>query len=264
MDQGSRRGQGSIPNHPRSARSCDPWSLGAVTAGRGDHGSGVPLTGHFLLAECRYLHTQQARADKPCRTPVAGEWYYFRSHNRARRHSDGHVVDPELPRWMALQPAVDRQNRGRRRVERDDIRGVGFVMLFSNRETLLFYKGLAKRPGDVAPGLRNIPGDLRRRFRDLRSLPLREAIGFRGSSEEVLPQGVAARMPRVVAATRWVLGIILVGLLFVLLSVLLSGGWQTAAEFVASTAFITGWSLFRCGIWKKKIQTGYAKGCAKE
>ncbi|MCK9922249.1 hypothetical protein MXD61_10215 [Frankia sp. AgPm24] len=65
---------------------------------------------------------------------------------------------------------------------------MGFVMLFSNRETLLFYKGLAKRPGDVAPGLRNIPGDLRRRFRDLRSLPLREAIGFRGSSEEVLPK----------------------------------------------------------------------------
>lgn len=214
--------------------------------------------------QCKYFHTQQARTDKPCRSPVAGEWYYCRAHNRDIVYGDGHRVEPKLERWMALQPAVDRQNRGRRKVERHDIRGVGFVMLFSNRETLLFYKGLAKRPREVLPGLRTIPGDFRRRFQDLRRLPLREALGFRQADGENLPLGVAAHMDRVVTATRWVLGSILIGLLFILLSVLLSGGWQTIAEFVASTAFITGWSLFRYGIWKEEdsdwIREGLREG----
>lgn len=187
---------------------------------------------------CKYYHTQQRRLDKPCRTPVAGEWHYCRNHNKPKRMSDGHLCNPSIQRWQ------ERAINGL--VERTDIRGVGFVMLISNSETLLFYKGLARRPRDVLPGLQELPRRWRQswaRVRQMRPADLFE----RGVNEG--PLGVTSRMPRVIKATRLTLATYAAGLISVGVSALFHGGAQVIAQYIATAAFIIAWEAFRFGVW---------------
>jgi hypothetical protein len=196
------------------------------------------MRGTTWPVSCKYYHTQQRRLDKPCRTAVAGEWHYCRAHNKPKRMSDGHFCDPSLQRWQ------ERTANGV--VDRSDIRGVGFVRLISNAETLLFYKGLARRPGDIWRGRHDMPRRWRQgweRIRDLRPADL-----F-ASKQGESPLGVATRMPRVVKATRLTLATYATGLLAVGVSALLSGGPQTVAQYVATMAFILAWEAFRFGVW---------------
>jgi hypothetical protein len=202
------------------------------------------LRGTTWPVMCKYYHTQQRRRDKPCRTPVPGEWYYCRHHRKHKIMSDGHRCDPSLQRWQA------RDRRSGRIFERSDIRGVGLVQLFSNRETLLFYKGLPRRPRDVVPGI--LPGELKRRwqreFSRLREVRLKDI--FRDT--EAAPQGVSSRMPRVVIATRFVLISYAIGLLTVGISVFVNGTSQVIEQYYATVAFILAWNGFRFGVLKDK------------
>lgn len=196
------------------------------------------MRGTTWPVSCKYYHTQQRRLDKPCRTPVAGEWYYCRAHKKPKRMSDGHFCEPSTQRWQ------ERTADGV--VDRSDIRGVGFVRLISNTETLLFYKGLARRPGDILNGLRDLPRRWRQGWKRVREL--RPADVFARSSSEG-PLGVASRMPRVVKATRLTLATYAIGLLAVGVSVLLHGSAQAVAQYVATIAFIIAWEAFRFGVW---------------
>lgn len=154
------------------------------------------MRGRTWPVMCKYYRTQQRRADKSCRVLVAGEWHYCRHHKKAKEMSGGYDCDPKLQRWQA-------RSKSGAVIERGDMRGVGFVRLLSNRETMLFHKGIAKRPLDVLSGLR--PRLLRERWarglarvRELRPRDLIE----RGDAS---PQGVTSRMPKVVQATRFTL-----------------------------------------------------------
>lgn len=187
---------------------------------------------------CKYYHTQQRRLDKPCRTPVAGEWHYCRAHNKPKRMSDGHFCDPSLQRWQ--------ERTGNGIVERTDIRGVGFVRLISNTETLLFYKGLARRPRDILHSLHDIPNRWHQgwsRIREVRPSDLFASKGGKG------PLGVAARMPQVVKATRITLATYSGGLIAVGASALLDGTAEAVAQYMATIAFIISWEIFRFGVW---------------
>jgi hypothetical protein len=192
---------------------------------------------------CKYYHTQQHRADKACRTPVVGEWYYCRHHRKPKIMSDGHRCDPSVQRWQA-------RTRGGVLKERSDVRGVGFVQLLSNRETLLFYKGLARRPADVLPGL--FPRELSRRW--TRELDRLRRIQFRDIFErsKVVPQGVSVRMPQVVQATRFALAAYAVGLLAVGVSVFYEGTSQIMQQYDATASFILAWNAFRFGILRSE------------
>lgn len=187
---------------------------------------------------CKYYHTQQRRWDKPCRTPVAGEWHYCRHHRKVKRMSDGHICEPSIQRW-------EKRLLDGRIVERSDIRGIGFVQLISNSETLLFYKGLARRPADVIPGLAELPGRWRRGLARLRQIRLPDLL----SPPAQGPSGVAERMPRVVKATRLTLVTYAAGLVAVGVSVLLNGGAQAVAQYIATISFIVAWEAFRFGVW---------------
>lgn len=103
-------------------------------------------------------------------------------------------------------------------MDRDDVRGVGFVTLLSNRETLLFYRGVAKDPAEVFRGLRRLHIQFASGFRALRALSWKTI--FRAPS--VGPAGVTERMPRVVRATRISLICFGVALMLVVVSVLTS------------------------------------------
>lgn len=201
--------------------------------------------GTLWPVKCKYFHTQQRRADKPCRTPVLGEWHYCLHHRKRKVMSDGHVCDPALQRWQA-------RLRGGKLVERSDIRGAGFVQLISNRETLLFYKGIARRPRDVTPGL--LPRELKRRWRQgaerIRHLRPQDII----KRSDETPLGVAERMPRVIIATRTSLIAYVIGLIAVGASITVSGGSQTMEQYNAAAAFIISWNSFRFGVWKDEAK----------
>lgn len=198
------------------------------------------LRGGTWPVYCKYFHTQQARSDKPCRVIVAGEWRYCRHHNRPKKMADGHLCDPGIPRW---------QSRIRGRViERDDIRGVGFVSLLSNRETLLFYKGIARRPGDVWRGVPALPSRFSDGLRLIRDMSWRDVMLGSGSS----PSGVTERMPRVVTATRWTLSAFAAALLLVVITVFFPDGpWRRSFQYLSTASFFLAWSAVQLGIWKK-------------
>ncbi len=200
------------------------------------------LRGRVWPVTCKYYHTQQARLDKPCRTPVPGEWKYCRHHKKpGRRMSDGHVI-LDIPRWQ-------QKARNGQYVDRADIRGVGFISLMSSRETFLFYKGIAKRPRLLWRRRRELLASWRAGARRFRTLRPRDLIPRRSSAEEA-PIGVADRMPRVVRATRLTLVAFASGLVLVGASVISAGGWRVGYQYAAATAFVLAWQAIRFGVWK--------------
>jgi hypothetical protein len=56
-------------------------------------------------------------------------------------------------------------------------------------------------------------------------------------------------MPRVVRATRLTLAAYAAGLIAVGTSVLLHGGAQVTAQYIATYSFILAWESFRFGVW---------------
>lgn len=200
------------------------------------------LRGRVWPVACKYYHTQQSRSDKPCRTIVPGEWKYCRHHKKPGRvMSDKHEVI-KIPRWQE-------KTRSGQFVDRADIRGVGFVSLLSNRETFLFYKGVAKRPLHVLTRWRELGLSWRDGWRQIRKLRPRDIIRRRPSSTAT-PSGVADRMPRVVRATRLTLGSFALALGLVGASVISDGGWRVGYQYGAVAAFILSWAAIRFGVWK--------------
>jgi len=197
------------------------------------------MRGTIWPVPCKYFHTQQRRSDKACRMVVPGEWYYCRHHRHRKEMSDHHQCDPRIPRWQ-------KRVGGGKLVERRDIRGVGFVRLLSTSETLLFHKGVARRPRQVWPGVKELSGRYRRGAARLRGLRPRDVL--RKSEER--PAGVAARMPRVVYATRITLVSFLVGMLAVGVSVLVGKDIRAVPQYVATICFILAWDVLRFSVWK--------------
>ncbi|MEV6160243.1 hypothetical protein AB0L53_58910 [Nonomuraea sp. NPDC052129] len=134
-------------------------------------------------------------------------------------------------------------------MDRMDIRGVGFVSLLSNRETFLFYKGIAKRPGLVCRRWRELLKSWREGLRRFRAIRPRDLIPKRASAEQV-PSGVAERMPRVVRATRLTLVSFALGLALVVASVIAEGTWGAGYQYAAAASFILAWEAIRFGVWK--------------
>jgi hypothetical protein len=200
------------------------------------------LRGRVWPVACKYYHTQQSRADKPCRTPVPGEWKYCRHHKKPGRvMSDGHVII-DIPRWQ-------KKLRNGRFVDRDDMRGVGFVSLLSNRETFLFYKGIAKRPRLVIRRWRELLESWKEGLRRFRTLRPRDLLPKRVSAGQA-PSGVAERMPRVVRATRLTLVSFALGLALVAATIITEGNWRAGCQYAAAAAFVLAWEAIRFGVWK--------------
>lgn len=196
------------------------------------------LRGRVWPVACMYYHTQQRREDRPCRVLVPGEWKYCHHHKHAKVMSDGHCCDPALNRWEERVGGAKR--------ERSDIRGVGFISLLSNRNTLLFHKGIARRPGTVVKDLPEVWRQFIQGFRNFNGLSIRRIF----SASTHGPVGVSARMPRVVRATRTTLVAFGIGLVLTGVSVILSHVSQALTQYTATTAFMVAWNSLRFGIWR--------------
>jgi hypothetical protein len=58
--------------------------------------------GMLLRISCDYPLTTSKRSS-PCKNPTLGEWHRCHQHrHRWQRLTDGHVVDPDLPRWLRI------------------------------------------------------------------------------------------------------------------------------------------------------------------
>ena len=184
---------------------------------------------------------------EPCRNWTHGEWRRCRIHNSVWSHArrrDRHQVNPHrILRWETL-------NKRGQVIERDDIYGRGFVFMRSRRIGLLYYKGFARPPSNLIPG---IPQGIAQRWRLLRILlrRLRE-VGLRGlwAPDRSTRSGVSLLLPEVIKATRAVLVLFATGLLFVGAAMLLRGGTKIAVEWAATAAFIAAWMVTRNGIWE--------------
>ncbi|MEV4565169.1 hypothetical protein AB0K12_15495 [Nonomuraea sp. NPDC049419] len=118
----------------------------------------------------------------------------------------------------------------------------------SNRETFLFYKGIAKPLKLVWRRKRELITSWRAGARRFRALRLKDLIPKRAPVE--IPLGIADRMPRVVRATRLTLVAFAMGLVSVGLSVITTRGWQVGYQYAAAAAFVLAWQAIRFGVWK--------------
>jgi hypothetical protein len=125
--------------------------------------------GMLLRISCDYPLTTSKRSS-PCKNPTLGEWHRCHQHrHRWQRLTDGHVVDPDLPRWQTIGP-------GGIRMERADRHGEGMIRAYSRTIGLLYNRGYARRPSEVKRLVPELLADYRNRWRELRKAAQAVAI----------------------------------------------------------------------------------------
>ncbi|UFS95582.1 hypothetical protein [Nocardia huaxiensis] len=191
---------------------------------------------------CEYPLTTTGHS---CRNRVFGEWQRCHLHRPGRQRRNGRTVR-KLLRWQTIR-------RGSL-IEREDIRGRGFVRDRTHARGLLYYRGFA-RP------LRNVIGfvptwfnerreDIAKLIAQLRvdgALDLRAL--FTGAAGRTARSGVSSRLPQVLWATRLTLILVVAGLVLVGFAASRNydpGEWH---NYIATFAFIAAWTVARWGIW---------------
>jgi hypothetical protein len=183
---------------------------------------------------CAYPRTTTGKG--PCRNRVLGEWRRCRLHRTTwRRRSDRHLVDPNLRRWQTLW-------RGQV-VEVEHLQGSGFLRSRSELIGVLYYRGFARPPRDVARLLPLLIAEYRRRLGQLR-----EALAQRrqasSSSREVGGAGGSLVLADTIEATRFVVGLLAIGLGFIGVGIALRQRAPTAAASRATLEYSAVFFLY--------------------
>jgi Family of unknown function (DUF6188) len=145
--------------------------------------------GMLLRINCDYPITTSKESD-PCKNKTLGEWHRCHQHrHRWQRLTDGHVVDPDLPRWQTIGP-------GGIRMERPDRYGEGMLRARSRKIGLLYHRGYARRPWEVKRLVPELIADYRNRWRELR------AQVNPGASRGRACRGIQGRPPQAVVLRR--------------------------------------------------------------
>jgi len=179
---------------------------------------------------CAYPRTTTGRG--PCRNRVLGEWRRCRLHRVSwRRRSDRHRVDPDLRRWQTLW-------RGKV-VEVEHLRGSGFLRSRSDLIGVLYYRGFARPPRDVARLLPLLTSEYGRRLGQLRAALAQRHHG--SSSGEVAGARGSLVLDDTIEATRFVVGLLAIGLGFIGVAIALR---QRAPTAQASRAILEYSAVF--------------------
>ncbi|QBS43107.1 hypothetical protein [Nocardia sp. CS682] len=191
---------------------------------------------------CEYPRTTTGR---PCRNRVFGEWQRCHHHRPGNRGRNRREIR-KLLRWQTIR-------RGDL-VERDDIFGRGFLRHRTQVRGLLYYRGFARPPRNVATIWRSWLGERREdigkliaQLREQGRLNLRAL--FAGPASPSAQVGVAMRLTEVIWATRLTLLLALLGLILVAF-----GEWRNYPPkgpfgYLPSFLFIAAWAVARRGIW---------------
>jgi hypothetical protein len=149
---------------------------------------------------CGYPETTTGRG--PCHNDVLGEWSRCRIHRRRGwlRRTDSHVI-ADLRRWQTIRDDTV--------VERDDAGGSGFLRQHSERIGLLYYRGWARPPKDVARLLPVMLEDYRYRFAQLRASWRPPRGGLLRS------RATSVTLADVIVACQLIAGLLIIGLAFI-------------------------------------------------
>jgi hypothetical protein len=213
------------------------------------HVFGWYARGMLLRVACDYPITTSKGSD-PCKNKTLGEWHRCHQHrHRWQRLTDGHVVDPDLPRWQTI-------GRGGGREERLDRYGEGTIRAQSRRIGLLYHRGYARRPSEVRRLVPELIADYRNRWRELRAQVHQWRSGERSDADAVVRHsGVAPAVATMREATKVALVAAAIGLLCVGLALLLREnpaqkvGLRVAVEYYAALLFFLAVSITRNGVW---------------
>ncbi|MGW2664431.1 hypothetical protein ACWCW7_26025 [Nocardia tengchongensis] len=181
----------------------------------------------------------------PCRNRVWGEWRRCH-HHRPGTHRRGSREVRKLLRWQTVQ-------RGGRLIERQDIRGHGFLRARSEVRGLLYYRGFARPPRNVIGFWRTWMSERRDGLTKLVS-QFRQVGGLRsffaGTVDSTVRVGVSDRLPQVIWASRLTLLLAITGLALVGFAVWRNyGPDEVLVNYTATFAFIAAWAVARSGIW---------------
>ncbi|WP_148310885.1 hypothetical protein [Nocardia brasiliensis] len=196
---------------------------------------------------CEYPLTTTGR---PCRNRVLGEWQRCHHHRPGRRRRNGREIH-ELLRWQTVR-------RGNR-IERDDIFGRGFLRGRTRMRGLLYFRGFARPPRDVATFWRTW---LSERRDDLRALlaQFRAQGGFSvrvlftGPMDPAAREGVSDRLTQVIWATRLVLLLVTAGLLLVAFGEVRNYQPKEPFSYLPTLMFVAAWAVVRWGIWVRATE----------
>lgn len=175
-----------------------------------------------------------------CTRMVLGEWHRcLKDHSRRwRRKTDRHEVDPDLRRWETI--------KRRKVVENSEIQGRSFLGMQSDRSTLLYYRGFARRSRDVVrPAVvREYVNQARDRWHGIK-----QGLLSSGNENErrIATSGV---LPDVARATWLTLGLAGLGLGLVITSLAVPPRVGVIFEYCATYAFIIALAVTRNGIWE--------------
>jgi hypothetical protein len=205
--------------------------------------------GMLLRINCDYPITTSKESD-PCKNKTLGEWHRCHQHrHRWQRLTDGHVVDPDLPRWQTIGP-------GGIRMERPDRYGEGTLRARSRKIGLLYHRGYARRPSEVKRLVPELIADYRNRWRELRAQVNQWRSGERSDADSVVRRsGVAPAVATMREATKVALVAAAIGLVCVGLALMLREnpaekvGLRVAVEYYAALLFFLAVSITRNGVW---------------
>lgn len=205
------------------------------------------MRGMFWPLTCGYPTVRKSW----CRRLTAGEWHRCWYHGSWRfRKTDKHHIQPKLRRWETL-------DKNGKPVEREDVWGIGFLQLRPRcAMTPLYYKGFAKRTGDVlryVPDLLNrIKVRLHERRQDFRQLRKEKAQGSAELGSPATPGEsiLSEKLPTVVKSTQVTLLFAMLGLTLVILAVFLDMGTKQPINYASALAFCAAGAFALEGIWR--------------
>jgi hypothetical protein len=182
---------------------------------------------------CAYPRTTTGKG--PCRNRVLGEWRRCRLHRqRWQRRSDRHLVDPNLRRWQTIR-------RGKV-VEAEQLQGSGFLRTRSEVIGVLYYRGFARPPRDVARLVPLLAGEYRRRLAQLRDALRRPRPA--SSPTDTGRAGGSLVLEDTIEATRLVVGLLVIGLAFIGVAIVLRQRAPTAEASRATMEYSAVFFLY--------------------
>jgi hypothetical protein len=200
------------------------------------------LRGMVFPVHCGYPTVKQGL----CGNPAVGEWHKCWYHRVWRlRRTDRHLVDPNLERWK------NRVKKGEA-VETGEIQGRGFLSMRSHRDTLLYHQGFARPPKKVLKKVPEVFWDYKsktiRRWTDVKSLGIRGLFPVTEQGKKLI--ATSNVLPVVIHATRITLGLVTLGLVLVIVSIVVPPWMGVIVEYCATYALITALAVTRTGILK--------------
>ena len=220
------------------------------------------LRGLLSPVRCKYPETTKRNGgDAACRVNVVGEWHYCRHHRRGGINSKGKLIDPSLPRWQTVQDG--------QRVDRTDVR------FLSPKVSWLFYRGFARKPGEVWRAIPSVLAGQRDSFTAAANRIMRRPFEPPASAsagptadEQARYRAFDARAERADQALHVLKCLMPSAFVKVAASAFITASWNVLLQYAALLLLWIAVEVFRNGLfkssgekdWRAQVLVGTLKG----